>query len=171
MRTMLWAVGLLIALLVTPVVQAAEEKPEPVAGEPLPAPIVLTPELIEAHHDYQLAQLRLQKYRFQELPRQRQLLDQQVRLAESELRLLRRRVRDYRPFLQVGRYSPARTAAENDRLALLTVEQELELLRTERINLMRFSRQNRQLYELDVLRTAAKVLAIQQSQSAPTATE
>ncbi len=154
-----------MALVATPLAAQAEEATEESTAEevqaaPLPAPIVLTPELIEAHHAYQLAQLRWQKYRFHQLPLQRQSLDQQVRDSEAAIRVLKRRLRDYRPFLQVGRYSPVRTAAENDELALQTLEQELSLLRTERINLMRFSRQNSQLYQLDVLRTAARVLQL-----------
>lgn len=159
-RVFVFAATLLLVCCTTPLVAQEAETSEQVSGEKLPSPMVVTPELIEAHHAYQLAQLRLQQYRFVELPRQRQLLNNQVRQSEAEIRVLRRRVRDYRPFLQVGRYSPARTAAENDRLALLAVEQQLKLLRTERINLMRYSRQNSQLYQLDVLRTAARVLEL-----------
>lgn len=161
MRTMLFGAVLFVASVAAPQSSQAEEvETEVVQGEALPAPIVLTPELIEAHHAYQFAQLRWQQYRFQELPQKRQLLDQQIRSSEAAIQVLKRRIRDYRPFLQVGRYSPVRTAAENDRLALLTVEQELKLLRTQRINLMRFQRQNSQLYQLDVLRTASRVLQL-----------
>lgn len=161
MRSFLFGAGLFIASVVAPLTAQAEQvEAEAVQGEALPAPIVLTPELIEAHHAYQLAQLRWQQYRFQELPQKRQLLDQQIRSSEAAITVLKRRIRDYRPFLQVGRYSPVRTAAENDRLALLTVEQELKLLRTQRINLMWFQRQNGELYQLDVLRTASRVLQL-----------
>jgi len=160
MRCLLLTVGLLIASLSCDAVVQADQAPEQVTGETLPAPIVITAELVEAHHAFQLAQLRWQKYRFVELPRQRQLLDDQVRLAESEVRVLRRRLRDYRPFLQVGRYSPVRTAAENNRLSLQAVEQNARQLKNEQINLMRYSWQNSQLYQLDVLRTAARVRAI-----------
>ena len=156
MRHLPFVFGFMSCCVSTSVVRAAEVSEE-VAGGALPAPIVVTPELVEAHHAYQLAQLRLQQYRFVELPRQRQLLDGQVQLSESGIRVLRRRLRDYRPFLQVGRYSPVRTAAENDRLALEAAELELKLLRTERINLMRFSRQQSQLRQLEVLRTAIRV--------------
>ena len=158
MRTLFFSTSLLIACLswLTHGVQA-EEFAEQVAGEAVANPVVITPELVEAHHAYQLAQLRWQQYRFVELPRQRQLLDAQVRLGESEAKVVKRRLRDYRPFLQVGRYSPVRPAAENDSLALQAAEQQLKLLKNERINLMRYSRQNAQLYQLDVLRTAARV--------------
>jgi hypothetical protein len=135
----------------------AQALPAPDAGEVVLRPVVITPDLVAAQHAYQLAQLRWQQYRFVELPRQRKLLDNQLRLGESEIRVLKRRLRDYRPFLQVGRYSPVRTAAEYDQLALQFAEQQLELLSSERTNLMRYSRQHGQLYQLEVLRTAARV--------------
>ncbi|MEM8945708.1 MAG: hypothetical protein AAGD11_11035 [Planctomycetota bacterium] len=161
------AIACLLSASLSIAAEVKAQEIDQVERRPEPAPLVLTPELIDAHREYQLAQLRWQKYRFQEQPRQRKLLDQQVGLAEAEIRVLRRRIRDYRPFLQVGRYSPARTAAENDRLALLATEQELRLLRDERINQMRYRRQTNQLYQLEVLRTAAKVLAVQRSQREP----
>lgn len=161
MRCLILAVAMLSAF---PVTLQAEEPQGDVVREATTAPITrtpkLTPELIEAHHAYRLAQLRWQQYRFVELPRQRQLLDGQVRLLDSELSVLKRRQRDYRPFLQVGRYSPVRTAAENDRIAQQAGELQLRQLKDERINLMRYSRQNAQLYQLEVLRTAARVRQI-----------
>ena len=174
MRTLLLAAGVLaLGLLGSAYVLASEEivqeAPDAVVARPvvvtpeLPVvvtpklPVVVTPELIEAHHAYQLAQLRWQQYRFVELPRQRRFLDDQVRLSESAIRVLERRLRDYRPLLLAGRYSPVRTAAENDRLTLQSTKQALRQLKTERINLMRYSRQNAQLYRLDVLRHAARV--------------
>ena len=161
MRYLLLVVGLLVAF---PFAIQADELSETVVGEAASAPIArtpkLTPELVEAHHAYQLAQLRWQQYRFVELPRQRQLLDGQVRLLGSELSVLKRRLRDYRPFLLTGRYSPVLTSVENNRLALQATEQQLKLLKNEQLNLMRYSRQNAQLYQLDVLRTAARVRQI-----------
>jgi len=158
------AVGLLSASLSCSGAVYAQEASEKVVGVALPAPIVITPELVEAHQAYQLAQLRWQQYRFVDLPRQRQLLKDQLRLGESEIQVLKRRKRDYRPFLLVGQYSPVRNDAEDNQLALLAVEQQVRLLRTERINLMRYSRQNARLYQLEVLRSAARVLAVQQAQ-------
>ena len=150
----LWVVVLLAASS-SPV--CAQEATEEVAGKPLPAPIVITPELVEAHQAYQLAQLRWQQYRFVHLPRQRQLLDDRLHFGEAELQVLKRRQRDYRPFLQVGRYSPVETAAEDNALALLVAEQDVRKLRLDRINLMRYSRHEARQYQLDVLRTAARV--------------
>ena len=139
-----------------PVAQADSVATEESADQPAPV-LVVTPELVDAHRDYQLARMRWQQYRLVELPRQRRALADQTRLLDAEARVLRRRVRDYRPFLEVGRYSPARTAAENDRLALVSTEQRLRQLREERINAMRFSGQQAQLYELDVLRAALRL--------------
>jgi len=148
--------------LFTPFALAENTQPpadtdENVVGEIVAQPILVTHELAEAYRGYQLAQLRWQQYRFVDLPRQRQQLDGQVRLLEAEIQVLRRRARDYRPFLQVGRYSPVRTAAENDRLSLLATEQALRFARDEQTNLMRYSRQTAQWFQLEVLRAATEV--------------
>lgn len=149
---------LIVGLLVTSATTAvAQDGAEEVAGERLPAPIVITPELVAAHQAYQLAQSRWQQYRFVHLPRQRQLLDDQLRFSEAEVQVLQRRRRDFRPFLQVGRYSPVETAAEDNSLALIVAEQNVRKLRLDRINLMRYSRHDARQYQLDVLRTAARV--------------
>ena len=145
----------------------AQDAAEEVVGEKLPEPIVITPELVEAHQEYQLAQLRWRQYRFVDLPRQRQLLDDQLRFSEAQVRVLRRRQRDYRPFLQIGRFNAVETAAEDNRLALLAVEQDVRQLRLERINLMRFSRHHAQQYQLDVLRTAARVQQVMAAAQRP----
>ena len=161
MRALFFTAGLIASLSTGSAAKAAEE----VVGEPVAAPIAITPEItpeitseiIEAHHAYQLALLRWQQYRFVELPRQRQMLDGQSRLLDSEISILKRRQRDYRPSLRAGRHSPLLTDAENNRLVLQVTEQRLKLLKNEQINLMRYSRQNAQLYQLDVLRAAARV--------------
>lgn len=113
-------------------------------------------ELIDAHRAYQAAKLRMHQYRFVSLPQQRQRLDQQSKLAEAEITVLERRLRDYQPFLRVGDYSPVRTAAENHQLALLATEQRLRQIKDSRIALLRLSRQQSQLYQLDVLRAATR---------------
>ncbi len=158
MRSLLLAVVMLVSC---PAALHAEQLPEVIVSEPVAAPIAtpieITPELIEAHYAYQVALLRLQQYRFVQLPRQRQMLAGQSRLLDSEISILKRRQRDYRPSLRAGRHSPVRTDAENNRLVLQATEQQLKLLKNDRINLMRYSRQNAQLYQLDVLRTAAHV--------------
>ncbi len=164
MRFLLLAAVLMVSC---PPALHAEQLPQMIVSEVVAAPIAtpatsieVTPELIEAYQAYKLAHLRWQRYRFVELPRQRQLLDSQARLADTEISILKRRQRDYQPFLLSGSYSPVRTAAENNRLALQATKQQLKLLKDERINLMRYSRQNAQLYQLDVVRAAARVRQI-----------
>ncbi len=133
---------------------------EAVVGVPVGSTVstqVVTLELIQAHREYQLAKLRRHEYRFATLPRERRQLDDHVRLTEAEIAVLRRRLRDYRPFLQVGQYSPVRTAAENHQLALVGAEQRLRQLKNEQIGLLRFTRQNNQLYQLDVLHAATRL--------------
>lgn len=125
--------------------------------------IVLTSELVAAHRAVELATLRWQQYRFATLPQQRRQLDAAVRSSEAEIQILQRRLRDYRPFLQTGRYSPVRTAAESHRLALLASEQKLAQLKEQRIALMRYTRQNAQLYQLDILQAATRLAAIQRA--------
>lgn len=135
----------------------AEEAIVGVPVEPKIATQVVTLELIQAHQEYQLAKLRRHEYRFVTLPRERRQLDDHVRLTEAEIAVLRRRLRDYRPFLQVGQYSVVRTAAENHGLALVAAEQRLRQLKDTKIGLMRFTRQNNQLYQLDVLQAATRL--------------
>ncbi|NOZ38962.1 MAG: hypothetical protein GXP24_01890 [Planctomycetes bacterium] len=118
---------------------------------------IVTIELIQAHQEYQLAKLRMHEYRFVTLPQQRRNLDDQIKFAEAEIAVLSRRLRDYRPFLRVGEYSPVRTAAQEHRLALVDVEQQLGRLKNERIGLLRLTRQHSQLYQLDVLRAATRL--------------
>ncbi|MCA9232224.1 MAG: hypothetical protein KDA57_16370 [Planctomycetales bacterium] len=133
---------------------------EPVVGEPVveSAPgQVLTVELIEAHQQYQLAKLRQHEYRFVTLPRVRRQLDDQIKATAAEIAVFQRRLRDYRPFLQVGHNSPVRTAVESHYLALVGAQQRLTQLRDERSGLNRLTRQNNQLYQLEVLKAATRL--------------
>jgi len=118
---------------------------------------VVTLELIDAHREYQAAKLRMHEYRFVALPQQRRLLEQEAKSTEAEVALLKRRLRDYEPFLRVGDYSPVRTAAESHRLALLSAGQRLQQIKAEQRALMRLRRQQGQLYQLDVLRAATRM--------------
>ena len=118
---------------------------------------VLTVELIQAHQEYQLAKLRRHEYRFVTLPWQRRELDNQIKFSEAEIAVLHRRLRDYRPFLLVGDYSPVRTVAESDHLALIAARQRLGQLKNERVGLLRLTRQHNQLYQLDVLQAATRL--------------
>lgn len=123
---------------------------------PQAARIVVTPELVEAHYAHQLALARWRQFRYRDMHRERRLLDDEVQLSRAEIRVLQRRLRDYQPFLQVGRHSPARTAAENDQLALLYTQQALRQQEDARLDQIRERRQTVQLLELEVLHAALK---------------
>ena len=135
----------------------AEQPSEPVEGKPIPHVIQITPELVQAHLQHQRAVLKWHQFQYVELPRQRRLLDDQVRLLETEIALLKRRARDYRPVLRVGRYSPAQTAAENNQLSLQYAESQLRLLKDERLQHARLSRQQARLCQLEAIRAATVV--------------
>lgn len=118
---------------------------------------VVTLDLIDAHREYQAAKLRMHEYRFVTLPQQRLLLDQQIKLTSAEIAVLNRRLRDYQPFLRVGDYSPVRTAAESHGLALIVAGQRLQQIKDGQRALLRLSRQQGQLYRLDVLRASTRM--------------
>ncbi|MCH8839839.1 MAG: hypothetical protein IH831_04020, partial [Planctomycetes bacterium] len=59
--------------------------------------LVVTPELVEAHHGLKSARLQVHEYQFVTLPTARRALDQEKRLARAEIQILRGRLRDYRP--------------------------------------------------------------------------
>ena len=130
----------------------AEEKVE---GRP-----VIAPELVAAHHALQSARQQAHEYQFVALPAARRSLDEQRRLAALEIRILRGRLRDYRPFLRVGEYSPVRTAAESHHLSLVASESRLRRLRDEQIALMRSSRQQLRIYNLEMLHAATQLADI-----------
>lgn len=125
--------------------------------------ILVTPELIQANIDYELAKMQLQQYRLVTLPEQRRSLDEQIRLTHAELQVLQRRLIDYKPFLEVDEYSPVRNAAENHYLAILATKSHLRSLRDARINQMRYTRQNYQLLRLNVLKAATKIAMLKNS--------
>jgi len=157
---------LAIALLAAVAALAAHslQAEEPAVGEPI-AQVAVSPalsqivtvELIQAHREYQLAKLRMHEYRFVTLPRQRRNLAEQIKFTEAEIAVLHRRLRDYRPFLRVGEFSPVRTAVQEHRLALVDAEQQLGRLKDERLGLLRLTRQHSQLYQLDVLQAATRL--------------
>lgn len=151
--------GLVVVLLSSAAVVRAEEQVQGV--------VVITPELIEAQYALQLAQAKVRDYQFVELPAMRRELDNQVELAETEIAILSGRLRDYRPFLRVGEYSPVRTAAESHYLALRAAEQRLEQLKDARIALVRNTRQQFTLYNLEVLHAATRVAMLKQELTTP----
>ncbi len=128
--------------------------------------LVITPELVEAHHGLKSARLKVHEYQFVTLPAAHRALDQEKRLAQAEIQILSGRLRDYRPFLRVGEYSPVRTAAESHRLSLLDAEGRLRQLQDEQIALMRSRRQQSRLYNLEVLHAAAQLAEIRRELAA-----
>lgn len=140
---------LVLALLSFAAPVHAEEQ---VAGQ-----VVITPELVEAQYALQLARAQVRDYQFVTLPATRRALDEQIELAEVEIAVLSGRLRDYRPFLRVGEYSPVRTAAESHYLALVAAEGRLRQLQDAKIDLMRSSRQQYTLYNLQVLHARTRV--------------
>ena len=127
---------------------------------------VIAPKLVEAYYALQSARLKVHEYQFVTLPATRRALDQEQRLAQAEIQILKSRLRDYRPFLRVGEYSPVRTAAESHRISLWAAEERLRQLRDERIALMRSRRQQSRLYNLEVLHAAAQLAEIRREQAA-----
>lgn len=156
---------LCIALVVLSSFQiAALFAEEPIEGIPVerPAakPAAITPELVAAHHAYRQAKLNLHQYRFVAQPEKRRQLNDQIALAEAEIDLLKRRLRDYRPFLEVDEFSPVETAAESHQLALLEAQQRLRRLKRDKLALLRLNRQSNELYRLDVLHAAARLIEV-----------
>ena len=156
MRQSIASLCLLLLLDSSAIVRAEEE------AEDRP---VITLELIEAHHALISARRQARDYQFVTLPAARRALDNQKRLAHAEIQILRGRLRDYRPFLRVGEYSPVRTAAESHRLSLVAAEGRLRRLRDDQIALIRSSRQQLRLYNLEVLHAAAQFAQLLREQS------
>lgn len=166
------ALLLLAVLVVCPSVYAQE----PVLidpREPQETPrLILDQQWLAAYQDYRQAYFHMQQYRHTVLPEQRRFLDEQIELTEKEIEVLRRRLRDYRPFLRVDEYSPVRTAAESYELELLAAEQSLRHLKDKRIALMRTKLATYRHYQLEALEAAQRLLAIQRSLEAqPAAVE
>ena len=125
------------------------------AEEEIRGQLVITPELVDAHIALKAAQARVRNYQHVVLPNAQRRLNEQIRLTQTEIGVLRGRLRDYRPFLRVGEYSPVRTAAESHLLSLVAAEQRLNQLRDDRIALMRTTRQQYDFYNLEIVRAAA----------------
>lgn len=123
---------------------------------------VLTPELVEAHYALQLARQRANDYQFVTLTATRRALDDEQQLVEAEVRILQGRLRDYRRFLRVGEYSPVHTAAESHYLALRGAEGRLRQIQDERIALMRSTRGQHTLNDLEILYAATRLAQVKQ---------
>jgi len=151
MRLSIMSVCLLLLLSSASAVSAEEV----VKGQP-----VITPELVAAQQDLISARRQARDYQFVTLPAARRAIEEQKRLTTLEIQILRGRLRDYRPFLRVGEYSPVRTAAESHLLSLVAAEGRLRQIRDDQIALMRSSRQQLRLYNLEVLQAATRFAEI-----------
>lgn len=121
----------------------------------------LTPELVDAYRDYAIARQQLIYYRQVTLPMKRQMVSDATAQTKLEIAVLNRRLTDYAPFLAVGDYSPVRTAAENELLTRNLAAQRLRQLQEADLAPMRFSGENDELYQYDVLRAVVRVRAAQ----------
>ena len=127
------------------------------AQEEIRGRVAITPELVEAHMAYKAAQAQVRNYQYIALPTARRTLDDQVRLTRSEIAFLQRRLRDYGDALRAGEYSPIRTAVDSHLLALEAAQQRLRQLQDDRIALMRTTRQKYDMYNLEIVRAAARL--------------
>lgn len=121
----------------------------------------LTTELVDAYRDYAIARQQLIYYRQVTLPMKRQMVSDATAQTKLELAVLNRRLNDYQPFIAVGDYSPVRTAAEDVLLTRNAAAQRLRQLEDADLALMRFSRENDELYQYDVLRAFVRIRAAQ----------
>ena len=87
------------------------------------------------------ADVTLHQYFYVDFPRQLQLLQNEIALAEAELALIARRVDSYRPFRSFGRYAATYMADQSWQVALLAAQHRLECLRYHEADLWRQRRQ------------------------------
>jgi hypothetical protein len=146
---------LLLALILVLSLPLACHAQEPVTG------YALTPELVDAYRDYAIARQQLIYYRQVTLPMKRQMVSDATAQTKLEIAVLNRRLNDYQPFLAVGDYSPVRTAAEDVLLTRNAAAQRLRQLQDADLALMRYSGENDELYQYDVLRAVVRVRAAQ----------
>ena len=157
MRLSLLTLCWFLATCIPAISASAEEQVEAVPARPAVVKVPITPELIDAYRNLQVARLQMQKYRFVELPLLRRQLDDQIRLVETQTRNFRGRIRDYLPIEEVGDFSPVRQDVEDYRLRVQASEALLRRLKDQRIALMRTTRHSLELYQFDILRAAAQV--------------
>lgn len=117
-------------------------------------------EVLAAYLDYATARQNLIEYRQVVVPRERQSVADASEITAAQIRILQRRLADYRPFLAVGEYSPVRTAAENDALALKVAGQNLRHLQDARIAQMRFAGNPDRLYQQQLLLAAYRLQSL-----------
>ena len=94
-------------------------------------------EIAAARLELKWAKLEFRDYWQIEYARLRRHLDAQVRLTEEEVRLLKERLRMYRPFDRFSTGSAVQWSVQNLRMCLLDAELRLQDLWAERSNLIR----------------------------------
>jgi hypothetical protein len=151
MKMRLLVAGLVIATFCS---AARAQQPQP-RGAALPSR-----EWLAAYADYLAARNQANNFRWVALPQIRQGLANEQKLVDQEIAVLERRVAAYGQFLLVGEYSPAYTAAENYALALAEARQRRDLLRRDRIALMRTAPQQSQLHQIELVRSAMTLRAL-----------
>jgi hypothetical protein len=95
-------------------------------------------EIAEARRELQLAKIEFRDYWHVEYPRIRRHLDAQIQLTEAEIRIIKERLRMYRPFDRFSTGSAVSWALQDLRMCLLAAELRLRDLWAERSNFIRF---------------------------------
>ena len=119
----------------------------------------LTPDLVEAYHEYAVARHNLIYYRQVTAPMKRQAVAAAMDRTRRDIAVLDRRLRSYAPVLLAGEFTPADTAAENDWLVRRQAAERLSYLQDQDIALMRLQGSTDELYQYEVLRAALRVRA------------
>jgi hypothetical protein len=127
MRQLLIIALLLLSEAAAVIVHAAE----PIAGIPSATAATLNVAAVP------MDQLEIHQYFYIDFPRQIQLLENAIELAEAERDLVARRVHSYRPFRSFGPYAATYLVDQSWQVALLAAEHRLECLRLEQADLWR----------------------------------
>jgi hypothetical protein len=95
-------------------------------------------EIAAARRELKLAKLEFRDYWHVEYPRVRRHLDAQIQLTEAEVRVIKERIRMYRPFDRFSTGSAVSWALQDLWMCLQAAELRLRDLRAERSNFIRF---------------------------------
>jgi hypothetical protein len=114
-----------------------------------------------ARRDLEIAKLELRHYLQVEYPRQKRHLDAQIQLTEAEVRALRDRLREYRPFDRFSTGGALFVTIQDARMCLLDAELRLDDLRAERNHLIRFHSDQWRLLEIRAYEARARVAELE----------
>jgi hypothetical protein len=136
------------------------------AGFParLPAQESVESDRFAARRDLEFAKIDLRHYLQVEYPRQKRHLDAQIQLTEAEVRTLRDRLREYRPFNKFSTGGALVYAIQDVRMCLLDAELRLDDLRAERSHLIRFHSDQWRLLEMRAFEARARVAELERSE-------